>query len=175
MLSIGRQSINGNENWYLVQTRAGKERAVHRQLGELLPEILLPIAKMPVRRWGQMTISLVPLFPCYLFAYFDYEANFWWVRYTRGVNKVICTGLEPTIVPPQVIESLKQRCGSGPVELPAKTLRRGEVVTLETGALRGFEAIFDGYLSGDQRVAILLSSLGGATLRLRLPAPLVCA
>ncbi len=173
MLLVGRQRSNGNENWYLVHTRAGKEHSVCKQLGEIVPEILLPIAKVPVRRWGRMTSALVPLFPCYLFAYFDYEANFWWVRYTRGVNKLICTGVEPSIVPPQIIESLKQRCARGPVELPTKTPRRGDVVTLETGALRGFEAIFDGYLSGTQRVAILLSSLGGATLRLRLPAPMV--
>jgi transcriptional antiterminator RfaH len=174
-MHLVRQSANGNENWYLVHTRAGKEHTVCKQLGEIVPETLLPIAKVPVRRWGRMTSSLVPLFPCYLFAYFDYEANFWWVKYTRGVNKLIRTGLEPAVVPQQIIESLKQRCAHGPVELPAKRPRRGEVVTVESGTFRGFEAVFDGYLSGNQRVAILLSSLGSATVRLRLPASLVCA
>jgi transcriptional antiterminator RfaH len=175
VVPIVRQDANGSANWYVVQTRAHKEPTVYKLLNDILPQVFLPTAKVPVRRWGKITSALVPLFPCYLFAYFDYEVNFRLIKYTRGTTKVICAGSEPAIVPSPIIECIMKRCANGPVELRPKTPHRGEVVTLEAGALRGFEAVFHGYLSGNQRVAILLSSLGNATLRVKLPAPFVCA
>jgi transcriptional antiterminator RfaH len=168
-----KHSTNGNENWHLLHTRAGKEQSLYKQLCEILPEVLLPMVKVPVRRWGRGTSALVPLFPCYLFAYFDFEPNICWIKYTRGVNKLVSIGMEPAIVPRQIIDSLKQRCACGAVELDTKALCPGETVTLQAGSFRGFEAVFEAYLSGEQRVAILLTSLGSATLRFRLPTVMV--
>jgi transcriptional antiterminator RfaH len=40
-----------------------------------------------------------------------------------------------------------------------KALKRGDVVTIEDGPFAGYEAIFDGHLSGRQRVRVLLDFL----------------
>ena len=43
-------------------------------------------------------------------------------------------------------------------------------MTIADGALRGFDAVFEHYLSGPQRVAILLSSLTETPIRVVLQA-----
>jgi hypothetical protein len=61
------------EHWYLIRTKSGLERRVREQLDSHLPELLLPLLKTKVRRWGMLVDSIVPLFPCYVFALFDIE------------------------------------------------------------------------------------------------------
>jgi hypothetical protein len=45
---------------------------------------------------------------------------------------------------------------------------KGQPVVIAEGSLKGFEAIFEQYLSGSQRVALLLSSV--SSFRVVLPA-----
>jgi transcriptional antiterminator RfaH len=146
-------------NWYLMRSKSGKERSVQFQLSFILPEVLLPLLSAPVRRHGKFTKVLMPLFPCYVFARFDLASEFTRVKYTSGVRDLVCAGNEPVVVPDDTIRVLKQRCADGPVEIPQVRLRSGEPVRVMEGPLRGVEAVFERYLSGLERVAILLSSL----------------
>ena len=50
-------------DWYLVHTKSKKEASVQGQLGEWLPEVLLPTIKVRVRRWGKLVPSIAPLSP----------------------------------------------------------------------------------------------------------------
>jgi transcriptional antiterminator RfaH len=156
--------------WYLVHTKAGKEASVHSQLSKAIQDTLLPTLKVQVHRWGKLVTSVQPLFPCYLFARFVARCDLRRVGYTYGVRDVVRAGEEPLVVPNSVIVALKDRCARGPVELPVKPLREGEPVTVTNGAFRGFDAVFEHYLSGPQRVAILLSSLTTSAVRVVLPA-----
>lgn len=158
------------QEWYLVHTKSGKERSVRDQLERCLPEVLLPTLKVRVHRWTRLVNTVAPLFPCYLFAAFAAARDLSLVRYTSGVRDVIRAGSEPLMVPPSIVEQLKERCASGPIEMPAKPLQKGEAVIIGEGAFRGFEAIFEQYLSGPNRVAILLSTLAGTPIRVVLPA-----
>ncbi len=161
-------------DWYLIHTKAGKENLVRDRLGRWLPEVLFPTLKVRVRRWTKHVITVAPLFPCYLFAAFPVERDLCRVRYTSGVRDVVRSGADPAAVPFPIIEQLKQRCAGGPIELPAKLLQKGDPVIIAAGVLRDFEAVFDQYLSGPQRVAILLSSMTQVPIRVILPAsPLV--
>jgi len=157
-------------DWYLVHTKAGKESSVRDQLGGWLPEVLLPTLKVRVRRWTKLVTTVAPLFPCYLFAAFAVERDFGRVRYTSGVREVVRGGGEPLVVPFPIVEQLKERCAGGPIELPAKPLQKGDPVIIAAGVLRDVEAVFEQYLSGSQRVAILLSSMTGVPIRVILPA-----
>jgi transcription antitermination factor NusG len=157
-------------NWYLVHTKAGKESSVRDQLGGWLPEVLLPTLKVRVRRWTKLVITVAPLFPCYLFAALAVDRDLDRVRYTSGVREVVRGGGEPVVVPFPIVELLKERCANGPIELPAKPLQKGDPVIIAGGVLRDFEAVFDQYLSGPQKVAILLSSMTGVPIRVILPA-----
>jgi transcriptional antiterminator RfaH len=152
--------------WYLIRTKPWQERRVRDRLSGDLPELFLPLLTTRIRRPQRIVGSTVPLFPCYLFGSFDAESQYRLVRYTPGVREVLRTAGELLIVPFSIIESLKHRCVDGVVEISQPPMTRGQPVRVVDGAFRGFEAIFERYLLGSERVKILLSGLG-ATMVLR--------
>lgn len=159
--------------WRLIRTKSGRERMVGEQLALSLPEVLLPLLRTTVRRWGRLAKTVAPLFPCYVFARFDLGPEYARVRYSSGVRELVRAGNEPLVVPEEIIAKLKQRCAAGPVELPAVTLKSGDCVRIVEGPLRGLEAVFERYLSSVERVALLMSSLEKFTPRVVLRAEAV--
>jgi len=160
------------KEWYLLRTKAGEERRAQAQLSRLAADVLLPLMKVRVRRWGRMVESVGPLFPCYLFALFDLEREYRQVRYARGVRELPRFGAQPPVVAEWIVSELKQRCAGGPLELPKRMLVPYERVMVIDGPFREFEGIFERYLSGLERVAILFSMMG-AGARAVLPASMV--
>ncbi|HZO81892.1 MAG TPA: transcription termination/antitermination NusG family protein [Candidatus Binataceae bacterium] len=151
--------------WYLVRTRSNKERSVRDQLGMSLPEVFLPLLRVKVRRWERLSETLVPLFPCYLFARFELETDYLRVRWASGVRDLVRAGSQPRTVPEEIVAELRRRCAGGAVELAPAVLNRGERVRVVAGPLRGLEAVFERYLSGTERVALFLASLERFTPR----------
>jgi transcriptional antiterminator RfaH len=135
-------------------------------------DVLLPLAKVQVRRRSRLVKSVAPLFSCYLFALLDLERQWVRVRYVRGLRNIVHFGGQPSVVPEWIISELKQRCSKGPVELAERRLLKGESVRVVDGPLQNLEGVFDGYLSGPERVAILLS-LMGVGARALVPASIV--
>ena len=156
--------------WYVIHTKASRESAVRDRLTAWLPAVLCPTLKVKVRRWSRLVTTVAPLFPCYLFASFDAERDLSRVKYCSGVRDLLHSGEALTVVPSTIIEQLKMRCAAGPIEIPAKPLKAGDPVMVAEGAFEGFEAIFERYLSGPERAAVLLSSLSGAPIRIVLRA-----
>jgi transcriptional antiterminator RfaH len=150
-------------NWYLIRTRAAEERKAIDRLARCTDETLLPLLATRVQRWGKLVDTIVPLFTSYVFAYFDLQEKYNQVRHTAGVQYVVHYGDEFAVVPSCMIEELKKRCGEGPVRLPATTFVAGELVRVVDGPFREFHGIFEKRLSGTDRVAILLSSIGAGT------------
>lgn len=157
------------EEWCLIHTKAGKEAAVVSQLNEWMPEAFLPTLKLRIHRWGRLVTSVCPLFPCYVFARLPAHCDVRRLNYTSGVREIVRAGEELLLVPISVIVQLKDRCSHGPIELPSEPFQQGEQVTIANGALKGLQAVFEQYLSGSQRVAILLSSLTETSIRVVLP------
>jgi transcriptional antiterminator RfaH len=158
--------------WFLLRTNAGRERVALNQVTQVAAEVLLPLIQLNVRRWGKLVKSVGPLFPGYLFAKFDFECHYANVRYARGIRGLVSFGTEPAVVPDWIINQLRQRCASGPVEVPRRILTRPEQVTVIGGLFSTFEGIFDRYISGRERVVILLSAMHGGA-RVILPARMV--
>ena len=75
--------------WYLIRTKAGKERKVRERLDSELSELFLPLFKIRTRRREKLVDQIVPLFPCYLFGQFDVESQYRRVRYTPGIREVL--------------------------------------------------------------------------------------
>jgi len=167
--------MRGNDvDWYLVRTKPGKERWVHDQLAALLPAVFLPLLEAKTPRWGKMAWSITPLFPCYVFAQFELQARYFDVRYLPGVQGLVSAGHDPLAVPVAVIDEIRRRVDAkGVVKLEERPFGSGERVRVVEGPFRGFEAIFERYLSGAERVAILLSTLEANALRVVLPAAAV--
>ena len=158
-------------NWYLIQTKRGKERCVHDKLATIVSEVFLPILKTRISGQGQRGVwGTSPLFPRYLFAKFDLQRRYFDVKYMPGVGGVVSAGAEPLAVPPLVVDEIKRRSINGVVEPVEDPLTNGDCVRVVDGPFKGFEAIFDRYLSTPERVAILLSTLETNGLRIVLPA-----
>ena len=144
------------------------------QLRDVVERAFLPLAKMQVRQQGRTFERVAPLFPCYLFAFFSLAETARRIRYTPGVRDVVRFGEQAATVPHWVIEQLTQRCEGGPVELATPQLSHGEAVRVVGGPFRHLDAVFDEYLTGTERVAVLLSVMN-AERRVVMPTAMVMA
>lgn len=160
-------------NWYLVRTKTGKERWVRDQLANVVPEVFLPMLKSKAPRWGRLAMSIAPLFPCYVFARFDLQQQYFDVKYMSGVRALVSAGNDPLAVPAAIVAEIRRRGVDDVIEIPDKPFGSGERVVVVEGPFRGFEAIFQRYLSGAERVAILLSAVESGGLRVVLSASAV--
>lgn len=165
--------LNDGTAWYLIRTKTGKERWVKDQLQTTVPEVFLPLLRGKVPRWGRMAMSVGPLFPCYVFARFDLQRSYFEVKYMPGVRGIVSAGSDPLAVPTTIVTEIRRRGVDDVVEIPEKPLGNGDRVLVVEGPFRGFEAIFERYLSGAERVAILLSAIEAGGLRVLLPASAV--
>ena len=160
-------------HWYLVRTKTGKERWVRDQLASVVPEVFLPMLKAKAPRWGRMAVSIAPLFPCYVFAKFDLQRQYFDVKYMAGVRAIVSAGNDPLAVPSAIVSDIRARGIDDVIEIVDKPFGTGERVVVVDGPFRGFEAIFQRYLSGAERVAILLSAVETGGLRVVLAASAV--
>lgn len=165
--------LNDGTAWYLIRTKTGKERWVKDQLQTTVPEVFLPLLRGKAPRWGRMAMSVGPLFPCYVFARFDLQRSYFEVKYMSGVRGIVSAGSDPLAVPTTIVTEIRRRGVDDVVEIPEKPLGNGDRVLVVEGPFRGFEAIFERYLSGAERVAILLSAIEAGGLRVLLPASAV--
>jgi transcriptional antiterminator RfaH len=163
----------GEIDWYLIRTKVGKEKWVRDQLRSAIPEVFLPMLKARTSRWGRMMPSLGPLFPCYVFARLSLELCYFDVKYMPGVRGFVCAGDDPLAVPFGIIDEIRRRGIDDIIEIVEPPLGNGDRVIVRDGPFRGFEAIFERYLSGAERVAILLSAIEASGLRVVLPASAV--
>jgi transcriptional antiterminator RfaH len=155
--------------WYLVRTKAAKERWVSDQLSAIVPEVFLPMLEARTPRWGRMAWSVMPLFPCYVFAQFDLQTRYFDIKYMPGVQGIVSAGCDPLAVPIPVVQEIKRRGINGVVKIGPAEFDNGDRVRVVEGPFRGFDAIFERYLSGAERVAILLSAVEANGLRVVLP------
>jgi transcriptional antiterminator RfaH len=162
------------QDWYLVRTKTGAERTAYAQLQHVVDRVLLPLAKMSVRQGDRTFPRIGPIFPSYVFAYFSLSRMARQIRYTPGVRSIVWFGEQAAVVPTCVINELISRCAEGPVDLAKPRLSLGTPVTVVRGPFRQFQAVFDGYCSGPERVAILLSVMN-AERRVVMPASMVIA
>jgi len=147
--------------WYLLRTKTNAEQQSYDHLEQQGYEAYFPRWIKRVRRLDQRTVTVVPLFPSYLFVAIRCgEQSLHPVRSTRGVLSVVRFGEDYAVVPPRVIEQLKRRADarglhSGPQTWP----KRNDRVRVKEGPFEGVEAIFVREC-GEARVLVLLDILG---------------
>ncbi|HLH76013.1 MAG TPA: transcription termination/antitermination NusG family protein [Candidatus Binataceae bacterium] len=156
-------------NWYLVRTKPHKERWVFDQLKRITQEPFLPLLRSKTRCFGRLTTTVKPLFPCYVFSRFNLKTCYYDVKYTPGVHSLVGVGGEPVVVSKLIVEEIRRRGENGIVEIQPPALGHGQRITIVDGPFRGFQAIFDRYLSSSERVAILLDAIGASSIRVVLP------
>jgi transcriptional antiterminator RfaH len=146
-------------NWYLIYTKPRNEDNVSKKFIDVGYEILNP--KFKNRKYHRRRLQEVisPLFPCYIFIKFDNIKDYHFIKYTRGVRRIVGTEKTPTIVPEEIITSIQRRMEQGIITIKPSKFKSGEEVVIKGGAFQGFEAIFERELKGIERVSILLKAI----------------
>ena len=127
--------------WYAVHTRSRHEKQVDLFLSERGIETFLPLVHTLSRRRDRKKYVDIPLFPGYLFVCAEKERIFD-IKYTRGVTRIIGTDLDaPTPIPDKQILDIKSIMESEVKLDPFPYLKKGKMVRVKSGPLKGMEGI----------------------------------
>lgn len=144
--------------WYLIQTKPRQEARAEENLLRQHFECYRPIKALPPSRGPQGAKTGEALFPGYLFIRLDCIHDNWYpIRSTRGVSRVVSFGGQPTPVRDELIEQLRRRLAQSEAA-PAATFTPGERVQVSGGSFSDIEAIFVSS-DGEERSVILLNLL----------------
>ena len=146
--------------WYVIQTKPGDEHRVETHLLNQKMEILLPLVETYQYSNGKMVPKIKPLFPNYLFARLDLKLHSNKVRWTRGVNRILGVGNEPTPISERVIQMIKDHIDDDGTFKLLEDFQEGDLVQVTSGPFKEFIGIFQKRLSSGERVRILLNLIG---------------
>ena len=146
--------------WILVYTKAKQERRANDNLLNQGFKTFLPLISSSNR--NQKSKLLKPVFPRYLFVQVDLMSENWIsIRSSYGVSGIVMFGEEFTSIPPEIINSLKDRLNAEDIyeeRVQVIDYKKGDKLTIKQGKLAGIDAIFLSKKSKD-RVRLLLSLL----------------
>jgi transcription antitermination factor NusG len=100
------------------------------------------------------------LFPCYLFACFNWESQMMEVKGTPGVSSLVSFGAEVPKVPDSVVEALQAQFQGDHPYVVEEMVADGETVTLAGGAFHGLEVKVLKVMAPSGRVQVLMDLLG---------------
>ena len=145
------------KKWYLIYCKQGQLSRAKDNLEIQGVDCFTPMGEIEKVVKGQRKIVSEPLFPNYLFIYFDYELiHTTTIQATRGVSCLIRFGKYPVIVPTSVIDGLSRH--SHTLCIASNVPECGAKVTVLEGAFAGIEAIYK-EPDGEKRSIILLNIL----------------
>ena len=144
-------------DWYVAKIKARSERGVELSLARCGAESYIP--EIVVRKRGRQ--SLEPLFPGYVFVHTDTASDLWRrVRWAQGIRYFLPDHRDPASVGQALVGDLRSRVADWNGGGWTRALRPGAPVRIETGVLKGLEAIFSRYVPGHQRCEVLISMIG---------------
>ncbi|GAB4539719.1 MAG: transcription/translation regulatory transformer protein RfaH [Anaerolineales bacterium] len=158
-------------HWYALHSKPNKEQFLCGQLTSKGIEAFYP--RLKANPANPRARKFKPYFPSYLFIRIDLEeTSALSIHWMAGATGFVSFGAAPAIVPDELIHAIQKRVE----QINAKGgevfdgLKRGDAVSIQSGAFAGSEAIFDEKLSGGERVRVLLKLLGGRAVKVELPA-----
>lgn len=141
--------------WYLIQTKPRQDARAEEHLLRQGFTCYRPLRPAPS---GQAK-KAESLFPGYLFIRLDRAMDNWYpIRSTRGVNRVVSFGGEPAAVRDELIEHLQRRVATEQQAAEPARFTPGERVQIRGEGFEEMEAIFV-CSDGQQRSVILLTLL----------------
>jgi transcriptional antiterminator RfaH len=139
--------------WYAVFTKPRQEDRAADNLKAWNVPTLVPKIIEPRKNY------LRPLFPNYIFAYFDVGTMLHKIRFTRGISQIVSFGGRPADVSEEIITAIMSRMDNKGVVSTLKRLQPGELVLVQSGPFGGFNGIFEEELSDTERIKILLTAV----------------
>lgn len=156
--------------WYALYSKPMKEAFLWKQLQLYQIESYYPC--LYVLSSNPRARKVKPYFPRYVFGHLDWErCGLSTLQWMPGASGIVSFGGIPSPIPDPVITAIKRRVDEINM-LPTGLLnewKRGDILTIQDGSFRGYEAIFDAYISGEERVRVLLSLLSRRHIPLELP------
>ncbi len=152
---------DSGEHWYALQSKPRKERQVESYLQCHNIETFYPTLR--IKPVNPRAAKIQSYFPGYLFVHVDLQSvGLSALNWVPGAIGLVTFGSQPPPIPDHVVNKLYEHVA----QLEAirqsfvDSLKPGDVLRINSGPLRGYEAIFDTRLNGDQRVQVLLRALG---------------
>ena len=147
--------------WYLLFAKAREEEKVNTILRGAGVECYCPRMKITLRDRGQSHIKVEPLFPRYLFVNVSIEEWSQKFKCTRGVGCFVDFDGGPVDIDEKVIKNIRSREKDVyiHIEWKGKRFTRNEKIKVKKGLFKDINAIFEGYLSGEERVCLLLENI----------------
>lgn len=157
----GLQTSEKGPQWYCIRSKRLSEaissRALRHDLGL---DVFCPMIRFQrARRSGKVWVQEA-LFPCYLFAKFDFYELHRRIQAARGVLKIVGFGSGPVPVAEGVISTLREAVKEEETIILESAIQPGEEVDVIGGPFQGIRAVVTRVLPAKQRVAILLELLG---------------
>src|SRR5215207_10108914 len=151
-----------SRQWYVVHTHLKQEERANEKLKAWGVETVH--AKLKTRRYneftGAPTYITQPLFPRYLFARFNAREQLTKIRFTRGVQSVVCFGEHVVSVDDDIIDIIRARIDENGFVKTNNELKPVDKVVISGGPLRNLIGIFEREVKGSDRITILLTAIG---------------
>ena len=143
-------------HWYVVQAKPRQADRAENNLVRQGYSVYHPKVQVEHVRRGRRCLVEESLFPNYLFIRLHRWLDNWYpLRSTRGVSRLLSFGGEPLAVADDLIESI--RCRASQVAI-APILNPGDRIQIVDGPFSGVEAIFETQ-RGEDRVRLLIEIL----------------
>lgn len=151
--------------WFCLKSQPKHEHIASAHLRQMQGvEVFCPRLRFKrVTRYGARWFEEA-MFPGYLFARFHFLERHKEVRYAMGISTILRFGQRYATLDDSVIESLRSHTDTQQIAVLEQEVREGDLVTIVDGALRGLEAVVTNFLSGRDRVRVLLNFLGREVL-----------
>ncbi len=149
------------KRWYLLYCKRGEQVRAKQHLENQGVECFYPTVEVEKILRGKRQKVEEPLFPCYVFARFDYEQGptFTTVRSTRGVVDFVRFGAQPKEVQGDLVFELKQIETCSSENITCKSMPEpGDHVRVKSGQFAGIDAIFQEQ-DGEKRSIMLVQMI----------------
>jgi transcriptional antiterminator RfaH len=147
--------------WYCLRSQPMREHIAAAHLRVLQGvTVFCPRIRFKRARRQNLTWVTEAMFPCYLFARFDFAELHRQVRYAQGVSGIVRFGTRYPTIEEEVLASLRTETGSSGIKELNYRLAQGDQVKIVKGAFTGLIAVVTQVLPGKQRVRILMEFLG---------------
>ena len=156
-------------SWYVLRSKPNKEEFFWGQL--LAHQIEVYYACILAKVFSPHAHKIKPYFPCLLFIHIDLqEITPSFLHWLPGSRGLVVFDEQPAPVPDNLIAAIRHRVGqiNGTNGEWIPSLQTGEIPDLKDCSLNKYETIFDGCLSGNERVHVLLKILRGEQLPVEL-------
>ena len=146
--------------WYTLRSKPRKERALYEYISAEDVECFYP--RLRVNPVNPRARKVKPYFPGYMFVHANLEEvgrnRFRWIPHALGLVRF---GNVPAVVPENLVHGIRRTLSeinqAGGEELHG--LQPGDAVRIKDGPFEGYRGVFDGCLSGRDRVRVLLSMI----------------